>query len=77
MNFSDYNRSAMLKHDPQFQAEFDRDLQYYVGCPKLGGAKIYFKREDLNHTGAHKINTVGSAVIKQIEAYLDNQSAIP
>ncbi len=42
------------------------------------GLKIYFKREDLNHTGAHKINnTVGNAVIKQIEAYLDNQPAIP
>ena len=64
-----------LKHDPAFQAEFDRDLQYYVGRPsplyfaerltrELGGAKIYLKREDLNHTGAHKINnTIGQALL--------------
>ena len=64
-----------LKHDPAFQAEFDRDLQYYVGCPsplylaerwtrELGGAKIFLKREDLNHTGAHKINnTIGQALL--------------
>lgn len=53
--------------DPQFQAEIDWDLAHYVGRPsplylarrwsqKLGGARIYLKREDLNHTGAHKIN---------------------
>ncbi|MBJ6609690.1 MAG: tryptophan synthase subunit beta [Candidatus Thiothrix moscowensis] len=64
-----------LKNDPAFQAEFDRDLQYYVGRPsplylaerwthELGGAKIYLKREDLNHTGAHKINnTIGQALL--------------
>lgn len=64
-----------LKHDPAFQAEFDRDLQYYVGRPsplylaerwtrELGGAKIFLKREDLNHTGAHKINnTIGQALL--------------
>ena len=64
-----------LKHDPAFQAEFDRDLQYYVGRPsplyfaerltrELGGAKLYLKREDLNHTGAHKINnTIGQALL--------------
>ncbi|WP_211207018.1 tryptophan synthase subunit beta [Thiothrix nivea] len=64
-----------LKNDPVFQAEFDRDLQYYVGRPsplylaerwtrELGGAKIYLKREDLNHTGAHKINnTIGQALL--------------
>ncbi len=64
-----------LKHDPAFQAEFDRDLQYYVGRPsplylaerltrEQGGAKIYLKREDLNHTGAHKINnTIGQALL--------------
>lgn len=64
-----------LKNDPAFQAEFDRDLKYYVGRPsplylaerwtrKLGGAKIYLKREDLNHTGAHKINnTIGQALL--------------
>ncbi len=53
--------------DPGFQAELDYYLEHYVGRPSplwraerlgadLGGAKIYFKREDLNHTGAHKIN---------------------
>ena len=66
---------ASLKNDPAFQAEFDRDLQHYVGRPsppylaerwtrELGGAKIYLKREDLNHTGAHKINnTIGQALL--------------
>ncbi len=55
------------KADPTFQAELDYYLKHYVGRPsplfyaqrlteKLGGAKIYFKREELNHTGAHKIN---------------------
>ena len=55
------------KDDPAFQAELDGLLKHYVGRPSplyfaerltahLGGAKIYFKREDLNHTGAHKIN---------------------
>jgi len=55
------------KRDPAFQAELDGLLKHYVGRPsplylaarlteKLGGAKIYLKREDLNHTGAHKIN---------------------
>ncbi len=62
-------------HDPDFMAEIDRDLQHYVGRPsplyhaerwsrELGGAQIYLKREDLNHTGAHKINnTVGQALL--------------
>ncbi len=61
--------------DPAFLAEFDRDLQHYVGRPsplyhaerwsrELGGAQIYLKREDLNHTGAHKINnTIGQALL--------------
>lgn len=61
--------------DPEFQAELDNDLQNYVGRPSplyyaerwsnmLGGAKIYLKREDLNHTGAHKVNnTVGQALL--------------
>ncbi|GAB6067100.1 tryptophan synthase subunit beta [Methylothermus subterraneus] len=61
--------------DPEFLAELDRDLKDYVGRPsplyfaerlsrELGGAKIYLKREDLNHTGAHKINnTVGQALL--------------
>jgi tryptophan synthase beta chain len=64
-----------LKSDVSFQQEFDYDLAHYVGRPsplyfaqrwseKLGGAKIYLKREDLNHTGAHKINnTVGQALL--------------
>jgi tryptophan synthase beta chain len=64
-----------LKNDAAFQAEFDRDLQYYVGRPsplylaerwsrELGGANIWLKREDLNHTGAHKINnTIGQALL--------------
>jgi len=61
--------------DPDFVAELDEDLQHYVGRPsplyhakrwsqQLGGAQIYLKREDLNHTGAHKINnTVGQALL--------------
>jgi tryptophan synthase beta chain len=61
--------------DPDFQAEFEHYLQHYVGRPSplyfarrltghLGGAKIYLKREDLNHTGAHKVNnTVGQALL--------------
>ncbi|MEW5837452.1 MAG: tryptophan synthase subunit beta [Pseudomonadota bacterium] len=66
---------AEAKADPAFQAEMDKDFQDYVGrpCPlylaermtrELGGAKIYLKREDLNHTGAHKINnTIGQALL--------------
>lgn len=66
---------ARLKNDPEFQAEFDKDLAHYVGRPsplylaerwtkQLGGAQIYFKREDLNHTGAHKVNnTIGQALL--------------
>ena len=61
--------------DPDFQAELDKDLAHFVGRPsplyyaerwsnELGGARIYLKREDLNHTGAHKINnTVGQALL--------------
>ncbi|MCK4842272.1 MAG: tryptophan synthase subunit beta [Methylococcales bacterium] len=61
--------------DPEFIAELDADLKHYVGRPsplyhaqrwskKLAGAQIYLKREDLNHTGAHKINnTVGQALL--------------
>jgi tryptophan synthase beta chain len=61
--------------DPAFQAELDKDLACFVGRPsplyhaerwsrELGGAQIYLKREDLNHTGAHKINnTVGQAML--------------
>jgi tryptophan synthase beta chain len=60
---------AAARKDPAFQAEIDRHLKHYIGRPSplyfaermsahLGGAKIYFKREDLNHTGAHKVNNV-------------------
>jgi len=64
-----------LRDDEAFQAELDWDLAHYVGRPsplyyaerwsrKLGGARIYLKREDLNHTGAHKVNnTVGQALL--------------
>lgn len=64
-----------LSTDPDFQAEFDYDLAHYVGRPsplylaerltaKVGGAQIYLKREDLNHTGAHKVNnTIGQALL--------------
>jgi len=64
-----------LWKDPEFQAEFDRDLAHYVGRPsplyfaerltaKIGGAQIWLKREDLNHTGAHKVNnTIGQALL--------------
>lgn len=64
-----------VKDDPDFQKEFDEDLTYYVGRPSplyyaerwsnnLGGARIYLKREDLNHTGAHKVNnTIGQALL--------------
>ncbi|HCO01657.1 MULTISPECIES: tryptophan synthase subunit beta [unclassified Methylophaga] len=63
------------KNDPNFQAEMDKDLADFVGRPspiyhaenwtkKLGGAQIYLKREDLNHTGAHKVNnTIGQALL--------------
>lgn len=64
-----------FRNDAAFQQEFDRDLAQYVGRPsplylaerwsrELGGAQIYLKREDLNHTGAHKINnTIGQALL--------------
>ncbi len=66
---------ANCRIDPEFIAELDADLQHYVGRPspiyhakslsrELGGAQIYLKREDLNHTGAHKINNcVGQALL--------------
>ena len=64
-----------LKDDPVFLREFDLDLAHYVGRPSplyeaarwsdmIGGARIYLKREDLNHTGAHKVNnTIGQALL--------------
>ncbi|APZ42946.1 tryptophan synthase subunit beta [Acidihalobacter ferrooxydans] len=66
---------AALREDTAFWEEFDADLAHYVGRPsplyhaqrwsrELGGAQIHLKREDLNHTGAHKINnTVGQALL--------------
>ena len=66
---------AEARRDPAFQAELDRELRDFVGRPtplylaerltaQAGGARIYLKREDLAHTGAHKINnTVGQAVL--------------
>ena len=66
---------ATASQDPEFQKEFEYYLKQYVGRPsplyfaerlteKLGGARIYLKREDLNHTGAHKVNnTVGQALL--------------
>ncbi len=67
-----YNR---LKSDEAFQRELDEDLAHYVGRPsplyeaerwsdRVGGARLFLKREDLNHTGAHKVNnTVGQALL--------------
>ena len=66
---------AHYQNDPEFIAEFERELKHFVGRPSpvyhaqrmsedLGGAQIYLKREDLNHTGAHKVNnTVGQALL--------------
>ncbi len=66
---------ARYQHDPQFVAEFNYELAHFVGRPtpvydaartsqEMGGAQIYLKREDLNHTGAHKINNViGQAML--------------
>ncbi len=66
---------AAAQQDPAFQAEFAYELKHYVGRPSpvfhakrwseiLGGAQIYLKREDLNHTGAHKVNNcIGQALL--------------
>ena len=66
---------ARYQHDPEFVAEFEYELKHYVGRPSpvyharrwsehFGGAQVYLKREDLNHTGAHKINNViGQALL--------------
>ncbi|MFV2004941.1 MAG: tryptophan synthase subunit beta [Gammaproteobacteria bacterium] len=67
-----------IKTDADFQAQFDTDLTQYVGRPsplyfaerlsqQVGGAQIFLKREDLNHTGAHKINnTIGQALLARM-----------
>ncbi len=69
---TEYNR---LKDDPDFIREYEEDLKHYVGRPsplyfaerltkEVGGARILLKREDLNHTGAHKINNcIGQALL--------------
>jgi tryptophan synthase beta chain len=66
---------AEARRDPAFEAEFRYELKHYVGRPSpvyhakrlsglCGGAQIYIKREDLNHTGAHKVNnTIGQALL--------------
>jgi tryptophan synthase beta chain len=66
---------AKYQHEPEFLKEFHYELAHFVGRPspiyhaarmsrEQGGAQIYFKREDLNHTGAHKINnTIGQAML--------------
>ncbi len=66
---------SKYREDPEFQAELAWELEHYVGRPspiyharrlsnELGGAQIFLKREDLNHTGAHKVNnTVGQALL--------------
>jgi tryptophan synthase beta chain len=66
---------AQYRNDPEFVAEFKRELKHFVGRPspiyhaarlsrEIGGAQIHLKREDLNHTGAHKVNnTIGQALL--------------
>jgi tryptophan synthase beta chain len=66
---------AQYRDDPEFQREFRHELKHFVGRPspvyhaartsrELGGAQIHLKREDLNHTGAHKVNnTIGQALL--------------
>ncbi|MFG6413857.1 tryptophan synthase subunit beta [Roseateles sp. DC23W] len=66
---------AHFRNDPEFVAEYKKELKHFVGRPspvyhadrlsrELGGAQVYLKREDLNHTGAHKINNViGQALL--------------
>ncbi len=66
---------AEAQRDPAFKAEYESELAHFVGRPspiyhaarlsrELGGAQIYLKREDLNHTGAHKVNnTIGQALL--------------
>ena len=76
-----------VKSEPSFQAEFDKDLAHYVGRPSplyhaermsnfYGGAQIYLKREDLSHTGAHKvIITIGQALLPKYTSLSTNPKA--
>ena len=80
---------ARLKNDPEFQREFDHDLAHYVGRPsplyfaerlteEVGGAKIFLKREDLNHTGAHKVNnTIGQALLAKYMGKASSTAVLP
>ena len=72
------------KNDPEFQKELNYLLKYYAGRPspvyfaknlsKKYGAEIYFKREDLNHTGAHKINhALGEALLAKRMDHRNNE----
>jgi tryptophan synthase beta chain len=74
------------QRDPEFQAEFAYELKHYVGRPspvyharrwseRFGGAQVYLKREDLNHTGAHKINNVIGQVIAETGAGMHGVAA--
>ena len=69
---------ARYQNDPAFLAEFHYELKHFVGRPspvyhaartsrEMGGAQIYLKREDLNHTGAHKINhCIGEVLLADV-----------
>ena len=75
LTINDIDAYDRYRQDPDFLEEFHRELKHFVGRPSpiyhakrwsdmLGGAQIYFKREDLNHTGAHKVNnTIGQALL--------------
>src|SRR3546814_5014924 len=73
------------KQDPEFEEEFQYLLRQYVGRPnplyfaerltkELGGAKVYLKREELNHTGAHKINNCIGQILRSEEHTSELQS---
>ena len=74
---------AQYQHDPAFIAEFKSELAHFVGRPspvyhaarmsrEMGGAQIFLKREDLNHTGAHKINQFVAAVRAADQQFASN-----
>ena len=74
--------------DPEFQAEFQHELAHFVGRPspvyhaarlsrEIGGAQIHLKREDLNHTGAHKVNnTIGQALLARRMGFFPTTHAV-